>query len=215
LRDDQIVFLTFADARSSLARKNPVAAIRAFRAAFTPDDARVALLVKISGDASHDDMLEALKASADGAENIIFLRQDLDQPGVASLMESADVIVSLHRAESLGLVVAEGMARGKAVLTTPWSGVADFIAPDCVASVDYELVPVRDEQGVYQPGQVWAEPSMTSAAAWMVRLRDDAALRAELGARARARAAACLPEIWPHEALGEMFLRCAQRQGGQ
>jgi len=86
---------------------------------------------------------------------------------------------------SFGLVLAEAMRRGKAVVATAWSGNVDFLTPANSCPVAYRLVPARDPQGSYHhPDQCWAEPDIADAAR-QLRLLADPLRRAALGIRAR------------------------------
>jgi glycosyltransferase involved in cell wall biosynthesis len=106
------------------------------------------------------------------------------------LYERADVVMSLHRAEGLGLPVAEGMLRGLPVIATDWSGSADFLTSETGIPVDYTLVPVNDPQGKYPHADMrWAEADIPAAAAALQALRADSAWRQRLGAAAAAHAA--------------------------
>ena len=70
-------------------------------------------------------------------------------------------MLSLHRSEGFGLVPAEAMLLGRAVVATGWSGNMDFMDADSAALVGYRLVPARDPRGVFEaPGADWAEPDL-------------------------------------------------------
>ncbi len=46
---------------------------------------------------------------------------------MASVFRLADVVLSIHRSEGLGLVPAQAMVEGKPVVATAWSGNMDFM----------------------------------------------------------------------------------------
>jgi len=120
---------------------------------------------------------------------------------MASLIVSADIVLSLHRSEGFGLLPAQAMVAGKAVVATGWSANLDFMAPGTGVLVDYTLVPVRDPQALYRGGR-WAEPDVADAAHKLAALVADPAERQALGARAAAQAAAGLdPERIGRQAL--------------
>jgi glycosyltransferase involved in cell wall biosynthesis len=95
-------------------------------------------------------------------------------------------VLSLHRGEGFGLVLAEAMLLGKPVVATGWSGNTDFMDATNAALVGYRLVPARDDRLVYRG--LWAEPDVEEAALLLRKLADDADLRRDLGRRARASA---------------------------
>ena len=59
-------------------------------------------------------------------------------------MRQAQILFSPHRSEGFGLVIAEAMANGIAVIATGCSGNLDLSAPGAQALLDYALVPVAD-----------------------------------------------------------------------
>jgi glycosyltransferase involved in cell wall biosynthesis len=116
------------------------------------------------------------------ASNIRIIDVKLPTEDMAALINCSDVVISLHRSEGFGLVLAEAMLLGKPVVATGWSGNMDFMDSGNAALVDYTLVPAVDEQGVYtMTDQQWAEPDVAQAAAWLRVLKDDAGLRRKIG----------------------------------
>jgi glycosyltransferase involved in cell wall biosynthesis len=189
---DAVVTLVIFSLGSSFTRKNPLAAIAAFRAAFgdRPDQL---LVLKFSGEAAFPAEAAAIRAAA-GAANIRVFSGSWDAARIAGLLASADIVLSLHRAEGLGLVPAQAMLRGIPVVATGWSGNMQFMDATSAACVAYRLIPVEDPSGVYGkiPGAVWAEPEVADAAAQLRRLGDDPAWRLALGQAGRAHAQAAL-----------------------
>jgi glycosyltransferase involved in cell wall biosynthesis len=188
LPPDAVVVLCSFSLASSFERKNPLAAIAAHRAAFGDRPDRI-LVMKIGHAAHFGPDLQRLRDAADGAGNIRFETRTLPLADNHALTACADIVLSLHRSEGFGLVPAEGMLLGRAVVATDWSGNTDFMDADTAAMVPYRLVPAIDPRGVFQaPGAVWAEADVDAAAAHLRRLADDSATRQALGARAQAAA---------------------------
>lgn len=206
LPPDAFVALTFADPRSSLARKNPEGAIAAFARAFGPDSG-VRLAVKLGPFAADPTGLERLRTGA--PTNVIFLDGPLDTTGVADLIASCDALLSLHRAEGFGLTLAEAMFAGKPAIATGWSGNMEFMTVDSAIPLPYRMVPVADPSGIYAGGN-WAEPDVDAAAAALRALRDEPARRAAIGASARARCEAFFdPARWRARLPADFLARCA------
>jgi glycosyltransferase involved in cell wall biosynthesis len=177
---------------SSFARKNPCAAISAFRRAFG-EDPSARLIVKYMNASAWPEGVRLMEGASSGAGNVELLGSTLDEAGIDALYARADVVLSLHRAEGLGLVIAEAMLRGLPVIATNWSGNTDFLSPTTGIPIRYDLVPVDDPQGNYRDGgMLWAEPDVDAAAAALRVLRGDPELRAKLGAAA----AACVADIF-------------------
>ncbi|MGB8843225.1 MAG: mannosyltransferase, partial [Aliidongia sp.] len=178
-----LTVLVAFDMRSGFARKNPLAAIAAFWAAFGADPA-VRLIVKVSQASAYPPGWQALRAAAEGRATIELDDRLLDAAAMGDLVDAADIVLSLHRAEGFGLILAEAMRRGKVVVATGWSGNTDFLTPENSCPVALRLVPARDPQGGYDyPDQHWAEPDVADAARYLRALRDPA-LRRRLGAQA-------------------------------
>ncbi len=171
------------DAGSGFVRKNPIAAVRAFRRANEAGQAQ--LVCKIGGAATAPELMAELRAEIGDAPDVRMISDWLTAEQMADLNAQADVVLSLHRSEGFGLVLAQAMAAGKPVLATGWSGNLDFMTPNDSVLVDYALVPVRDRQGFYRGG-LWAEPDIDDAAAKLRVLLSDPDRRRELGDRARA-----------------------------
>lgn len=176
-----LTFLVMFDARSSLARKNPLGAIRAFQQAFSADDTSVRLHFKIVAAWKDPRSLGELRDAAKGWPNIVFAKEELSDAETLRLVSSADCLVSLHRAEGFGLPLAEAMLAGLPVIATDWSGNVDFTR-GASYEVPCSLVPAKDTSGRYDgTGQDWAEPDLGAAAVHMRALRDDKARREEIG----------------------------------
>jgi glycosyltransferase involved in cell wall biosynthesis len=192
LPEGAVIVLASFNLASSFARKNPLGAIAAFRAAFGDRADRV-LVLKIGGTAHYAADLAAIFAATDGAANICIETKPFSSGARHALTACADIVLSLHRSEGFGLVPAEAMLLGKAVVATGWSGNLDFMDETCAALVGFRLVGADDPRGTYQVrGAMWAEPDIAEAAAHLARLADDPAERRLLGARAKGRAAEAL-----------------------
>jgi len=180
---DAVVVLVSFNLASSFERKNPLAAIAAFRAAFG-DRADRLLLLKIGNRSHFPEDFARLAAFAAAAPNIRVETRVLPTADLHALTTCCDIVLSLHRSEGFGLVPAEAMLLGKPVIATGWSGNMAFMDATSAALVGYRLVPAEDPRQVYE-GAPWAEPDQADAIAHLRRLADDAAARAALGARGR------------------------------
>jgi glycosyltransferase involved in cell wall biosynthesis len=182
---DAVVVLCAFNLASSMVRKNPLAAIAAFRQAFG-DRADRLLVLKIGHIDHFPDDFALIRAAAAGSANIRLETAHTSQADSHALTRCVDIVLSLHRSEGFGLVPAEAMLLGRPVVATGWSGNMEFMDNDCAALVGYRLVPATDPRGVLQaPGAQWAEPDIAEAAAHLVNLADDPEARAALGERGR------------------------------
>lgn len=186
LQDETYIFLTSFDFNSYLPRKNPIAAIQAFRKAFPDGAAKVQLLIKSSNGHRHPDRLRELLDAA-GDDSRILIRDDIiDRSHVAALQRCADAYVSLHRAEGFGLGMAECMRLGKPVIATGWSGNLEFMTAANSCLVNYTLVEVAPGEYLHHLGQHWADPDIDDAARYMKQLVDDPGHGVRLGHQAAA-----------------------------
>ncbi len=83
---------------SSFARKNPIAAIAAFRMAFG-NDPTVRLIVKCSNMAAYPKGTDELRHASISAGNITLLEEIMSAAEIADLYAKADVLLSLHRSK--------------------------------------------------------------------------------------------------------------------
>jgi glycosyltransferase involved in cell wall biosynthesis len=185
LPDDEFVVLASFDFNSWVTRKNPLAAVAAFQAAFPPARRDVRLLLKtINGQRLPQALRSVAEAVADDAR--IELRDGfLDRDGMWALQSACDAYLSLHRSEGYGLGLAECMALGKPVVATGYSGNLQFMDDSTSCLVPYSLVPVGEDAYPDWRGQHWAEPDIAAAAAALRRLADDPAHARRIGSAAR------------------------------
>jgi glycosyltransferase involved in cell wall biosynthesis len=167
LRDDTFVVLTSFSVRSTVARKNPVAAIQAFRKSMGSLKTRAELLVRCLDADAFPDALSPLDQAAAGDPRIHLVRIGQETSEIEDAYLAADMYISLHRSEGFGLNLAEALALGLPLLATGW-GLSDSITghPNFIG-VPWTLVPVIDPQHIYDqvPGARWAEADVEFAAA--------------------------------------------------
>lgn len=179
-----VVFFTY-DVRSTHARKNPEAVVKAFRLAAgnNPD---CALLLKINNSDLWPESEARVRQQAEGLSNVHILREKLSDEAMKNLFARVDIVLSLHRSEGFGLLMAEAMAAGKPVIATGWSANTDFMTPETSILIDYKLIPVTDDQHNYDGlNAVWAEPDIAQAAEALRRLIAAPEERARLGKAGR------------------------------
>jgi glycosyltransferase involved in cell wall biosynthesis len=180
------VVLCIFNLGSTLSRKNPLATIAAFRRAYGTASDRV-LVLKLVDPGTSSWARRSLEEAVAGACNIRVIDRVMSRHEITGLIAVSDIVISLHRSEGFGLVLAEAMHLGKPVIATGWSGNLEFMTEQNSALVSYSLVPARDPQGTYDmPNQEWAEPHIDHAADWIRRLGESSELRFRLGSAAAA-----------------------------
>ena len=167
LPEGRFLFSFSFDALSSFARKNPMACVKAFKAAFPRGDEPVGLVVKAMRAPSDDPTWQTLLAQAARDRRIHVISETLTKARVLDLYRACDCFVSLHRAEGFGRGIAEAMMLGKPVIVTGYSGNLDFTTLATAALVDYRWAVLTAEDYPFGAGQSWAEPDVEHAAWWM------------------------------------------------
>jgi len=183
IAEDRFVFLFMFDMYSEIERKNPLAVIRAFRAAFARNE-KATLVIKVSRGHADPAGLERLSAAAKEA-GVVFIDRVVTREKAYGFIDMADCFVSLHRSEGFGLGLAEAMLLGKPTIATGYSGNLDFMNSGNSMLVEYELVDILRSGPIYQKGSFWAEPSEAQAAQYMRQVFEDRAGAVALGARAQ------------------------------
>jgi glycosyltransferase involved in cell wall biosynthesis len=182
---DAVITLVSFSLASSFARKNPLAAIAAHRAAFGNRADRI-LLVKVTHTDRHPAEFAELRQAAHGLDNVRFETRMFESADRHALTTCADMVLSLHRSEGLGLVPAEAMLLGIPVIATNWSATTAFMDANSARLVAYRLIPAIDPRGVFEAeGAVWAEADIDDAARHLRDLADDPALRHRIGEAGR------------------------------
>jgi hypothetical protein len=205
-RREGFTVLAMGDFASSAERKNLAGAIAIYTQAFPDAAAGQRLIIKThSGDLSPAAVARLARLS-EARPDISTVDRAMPHEDVLAMIASADVVISPHRCEGYGLVLAEALLLGVPVLATGWSGNMDFMADAPELLIEHTLIPVVDPNGVYRlKGTLWADPSIPHAIA---RLR---ALHAspERGTRAVARTQAALRaslQAWSADGLSDTAL---------
>ncbi|WP_298210129.1 glycosyltransferase [Ferrimicrobium sp.] len=159
-------FLFVFDYLSVFERKNPLGVVRAFGKAFHEGEGPFLVIKSINGDHCRADR-EHLREVCGGRSDVYLIEEYLPTEVVSSLMGEASAYVSLHRAEGLGLTLAEAMARGRPVIGTGYSGNLEFMNPGNSLLVDYKLLPIGPGIPAYPESSVWADPDLDAAGATM------------------------------------------------
>ena len=179
LPEDAFVALFVFDFLSHVERKNPEAAIEAFRRAF-PRSENAILVLKASHADSDPTARRRLEVAAE-SDRIRWLPAEISRPEVQDLIRVCDAYISLHRSEGYGLTLAEAMSLDKPVIATSYSGSTDFVRPGTGLAVRYKLVELEGSVGPYPPGAVWAEPDVDHAAELLRWVYDNPDSARELG----------------------------------
>ena len=207
VRSGPLKILFHFDFDSFPARKNPEAAIHAFKSAF-PGKEDVTLTVKARGknDLGRRQWL-AEQAAADPRIKVV--DQLMTRQEVNDMTAAHDVFMSLHRSEGLGLGCAEALAAGKAVVATDYGGSTEFINEQTGYPVQWSRIDVGPDDYILAENSTWADPSVEHAATALRSIYDD-----PLQAREKARKGfQNLVDNHSYEAVGRRMVNILQEHG--
>jgi Glycosyltransferase len=162
---DQFLYLMMYDSYSICERKNPKGAMEAFRKAFDKDNNKVGIIIKINNAVKED--IQLIKEEMEDYQNVYIISETLNKDQVNSLIRCSDVLVSLHRAEGFGLVLAEAMLLGVPTIATNWSSNTEFMNHEVSCMVDYKLIELEQDMGPFKKGNRWADPDIIEASKYM------------------------------------------------
>ena len=187
----QRFFLLSFDLHSSVARKNPLAAVHAFQMAFEGQhEAR--LVIKTSKPPKNhwgdpEKQMSIIKKLMARDRRIILFQEHLPFAEYLGLIREATALVSPHRAEGFGYVPAYAMALGTPVIATDYAGTQDFCTPETALPVPWRKRLVRPGEPIYPlENAFWAEIDHDALADAMRQILDNPEAAQARAARGKA-----------------------------
>ncbi|WP_112321674.1 glycosyltransferase family 4 protein [Oceanibium sediminis] len=173
-------FVICFDERSSVARKNPLAGVRAFQAAFAAGESAELIVKSTPAPPGHrgdpERQMDEIRRLAARDKRITLIESHLPFPALLGLIASADALLSPHRAEGFGYLPAFALSLKVPVIATDHGGCRDFLSEDTAFPLPHDLVPVPRGHAIHRtPGARWAEVCVPSMAAAMQALHRDPA----------------------------------------
>jgi len=183
--------LTSFEPLSDPKRKNPEGALKAFLASCAEHEAKLVLKLNWPPDLAPETNATRLLTSARELiesvrdnPRVIVIEESLSYERLIALYSCVDAVLSLHRAEGLGLVIPEAISLRKPVIATGYSGNMAFMEPTYGGLVPYRLVAADGTYGFYNADTYgalpqwarepqWAEPDVEHASALLVRVLRD------------------------------------------
>lgn len=178
------------DLRSDYSRKNPGASIHAFLRAF-PTEPDVRLVIKTNGEPDRVAMSSHIKnliALIRSDKRIILITETLPYDAVLAIYNAADVFISLHRSEGLGLGPMEAMLFGKLVIATGYSGNMAYMTDLNSMPIPYRLVEPKQTSWQFKRAfsgatSGWAEVDLEQAVFALKAARNNPQFRHVLASR--------------------------------
>jgi glycosyltransferase involved in cell wall biosynthesis len=187
LPQNAFIFIFNFDYWSVYERKNPEGVVRAFKMAFG-DRRNVHLLIKSTHAKFQPEDANNLRSLIGSAKNIELRDVFISSENMMSLINLCDCYVSLHRAEGLGLGMAEAMALGKPVIATNYSGNLEFMSDHNSCLVGYKKIPIKKNAYPHCNRESnngdWADPNIKQAADYMKKIKDNKVFREKIAKQA-------------------------------
>ena len=161
-KDPRFTAMFAFDCASIWRRKNPQGVIATFRQAFSNGE-KVRLILKANRTHKDPRFFRDLVRTTEGMP-VQWITENLPRAEYWKLLRLADVYISLHRSEGIGLTIAEAIAAGVPVIATNYGGNVDFMDERCSFPVPFRMVPNDLRHGPYYAGAMWADPDVGAAA---------------------------------------------------
>ena len=175
LPKEKFLFLYIFDFNSSVARKNPMAALTAFKFGFNLTDSGVGFVFKVMNTKIDNPIWQQFRKECKSDSRITLIEETLDRSEVLGLINACDAYISPHRTEGFGRTLAEAMLIGKPIAATGYSGNKDFMKRAQSFLVEFNLVKLKEFD--YQwfettEEAVWAEINIQDLAKCMNIMRN-------------------------------------------
>lgn len=172
LHSNAFNFLTSFDYGSVFERKNPIAVVNAFQQAFKKNK-DVRLVIKCARSFLAHEEHKRLVKSIGNDRRITLIDQFFNEESFYTLLAHCDCYVSMHRSEGFGLPIALAMYLKKPVIATGYSGNMDYMNASNSYLVDYKMIKLKQDYGIFRKGTTWAEPDIEHASELMVNVYRD------------------------------------------
>lgn len=185
LNKEGVVLVLIADLSSGFIRKNILGNIKVFLEAQNRlPEIKTELKIKLSNKDQYPVAYRQIIELIHNNQSVQIQDGYLNDQQMLQFISDSDIVLSLHRSEGFGLVLAQAMWQKKAILATGWSGNLSFLPDDCASYISYKLVDVDDKGGIYDGLGQWAEPDLEDAANKLTHLIMNQEVRELLGKRA-------------------------------
>ncbi len=168
---DGFVFATTVDFDAGMDRQDPIGVVEAYRSAFADDDG-CHLLVDAAHAARYPAEHRALVAAADGRPDVSII-SDHGPAERDAVVAASDCYVSLARADSTCLTLANAMAWGTPVVTTSTDAARELLGTGAGTLVDSRPVAIPEHCRRGAGEGTWSEPDRDAAVVAMRAILSD------------------------------------------
>jgi glycosyltransferase involved in cell wall biosynthesis len=156
LPDKSFMFYFSFDRNSFIDRKNPLGPIEAFQNAFIDED--VILVIKVMGSVDSQIWTEC-KRRAYVDKRIFIIEKTLNKNDYLALLDLSDAVISLHRAEGFGRLLAEAFLLEKPVIVSNYSGNLDYTKSENSYLINGMEIPTFPNEYLFSRNNFWFQPS--------------------------------------------------------
>ena len=182
LPEDSFIVYSCMDMLSVPERKNPIGVLKTFERFHRAAGEKVHLVLKLTNFEKCERKLREVIQEYCNRLPVTLVDEYLHRRDLNNLMRVSDCYLSLHRSEGFGLPIAEAMSMGIPVVATGWSANMDFMNQWNSFPVAYKMIEIKEDQGPYHKGKLWADIDLDDAVRCLLKVfRDpgEAAIRAE------------------------------------
>uniref|UniRef100_UPI001D035CCF glycosyltransferase n=1 Tax=Aliarcobacter butzleri TaxID=28197 RepID=UPI001D035CCF len=154
-----IYFFAF-DRNSFIERKNPLAIIESFQRAFISED--VSLVIKAMGNLDSQIWKECYRR-AKTDRRIFIIDKTLNKNDFLALMNTSNAVISLHRSEGFGRILAESFLMSKPLIISNYSGNLDFTNRENSYLVSGNIIETFEDDYLFSKNNFWFEVDINDA----------------------------------------------------
>jgi hypothetical protein len=166
LPTDKFLYFFSFDGGSFINRKNPLSIIESFQRSFKNEN-DVGLVIKIMNPPSNSDLWNECLRRIHNDDRIYMINKTLNRKEFLALLSLIDVVISLHRAEGFGRLMAEAFLYDKPSIASNYSGNLQYMNHNNSYLVEGKLLPLYKNDYLFGDGKVWFEPNINEAAKLM------------------------------------------------
>jgi hypothetical protein len=161
-KNDFLYYFSF-DGGSFINRKNPLSIIEAFQRSFKTKS-NVGLVIKVMNAPKNSDLWNECLRRINSDKRIFIIDTTLERSDFLALLDNIDVVVSLHRAEGFGRLMAEAFLYNKTSISSAYSGNLEYMTDENTYLVEGNTIPLFPNDYLFSANKEWFQPDINHAA---------------------------------------------------